>query len=190
MEDRRIEQINNYIAQYFFEIVHNTLIGQTPSNSPKPHEVYKNAVMVYIETIEKYYNKFIDQLKKIYKLYMERTQDIITLDILVESFVKHYSFDKVFVSLDGPDRVRVMRSVLINMLRSYLKFLCKSNEYAHYYTTITPELRQELIAKMLIKIRHHGVYVQFGVYRKDQETVPKYLFTKLRRQYDELVKLQ
>lgn len=186
MEERRIEQINYCLAHYFCDIIHGTLVGQTPTNTPKPYEYYKNRILQYADAL-KDYKKFVQQITNIYQLYMSRTRDVITRDMFVEEFVEHYTFEQIYQTLDGPDKVRVMQLIIMNMLRSYLKFLCKENEHCFYYAEQTPELRQRFLEKMQLKIRHHGVYVQFGIYRKDQETVPKYLFLKLRKQYDELL---
>lgn len=184
-----IENINSSIAKYFCGIIHNELVGAVPADANNGYAVYKNKLDSYRLNIQNrdHVEFFVNELKKIWKIYTKDTGDIITYDNLVTFFVEHYSFRRVYETLDGPKKIIIMMSIMGNVLESYIKFITISDTYAYFRVILSAEQKASLLAKMKQKIHHTAAIAQFSVCSDKSKTVPKSMFTKLRKKYEELL---
>jgi hypothetical protein len=181
-----VEQINKAIAKYFCTMIHCKLAGKVPLNIPNRYNNYMNLVDSSINELCMNPSVFIAEMRSVISQYNTTTRDIISVDMLIDEFVHNFNFEKVYNKLSGAEKVKNMMYILHRTLMSYFKWICKSDPQAFLTTELTAEQKINMQNRMERKIRHNGVISQFGIYKKDNETVPKKLFDKLRKEYTRL----
>lgn len=189
--DPDIDQINICISKHYCNIIHNNLVGKTQQDrmgKPNQHLYYIDLVKTYIETQLKDPKMLFSNLGIILKSHNTITRDIISLDILINTFVANYTFVKVFDKLDYSKKVSIINHIIYRSLISYLEWLCVKDNKAFFNIELTPEQTSKLSNKMFKLLRENGAIEKFKMYNTDNETVPKKLFLELKKQYDKLKK--
>lgn len=179
-----IERMNNSLARYFCNIIHGSIAGGISQNIPNRFNTFKHEVDKFISSLTTP-KVFMGHMANVVKSY-NSPRDIVSVDIFIDNYVNHYSHEKVYVKLHGIDLAQYMINIIFNTLISYFKWICKSDNYGFLNVDLTSELCEKMRLRLERKLRHNGVKVQFSIYQKGNNTVPKKLFDQLRKEYNKL----
>jgi hypothetical protein len=180
-----IERMNNSIARYFCNVIHGTIAGSIGQNIPNRFNSFKHEVDKFITTTCTTPKVFVNHMKNVINMY-NSSQDVVSVDIFIDNYVSHYSFNKVYTRLSGAEKLQYMMNLLFKALISYAKWIYKSDNYGFLNTNLTTDQCEKMRLRLERKLRHNGVIVQFSVYQKGNDTVPKNLFDRLRKEFNKL----
>lgn len=184
-----IDEINICISRYFCNIIHRHLVGKTSQDK----RGQSNQHLYYIDLIDAYTKKqstdprmLMTNLTEILKIHNKTTRNIISLEIMINTFVMNYTFLKVYEKITYSDKIEIINHIIYRTLQEYQMWICKKDNKAFYNVELTDEQKQKMINKLFKFIRENGVIERYKMYNVDNETVPRKLFLELKKQYDKL----
>jgi len=184
-----IDEINKCISRHFCNLIHRRLVGKTSQDKKgqsNQHLYYIDLINVYIVNQNKNPKVLMNNLKEVLVEHNKTTRNIISLEILIDTFVMNYTFLKVYEKVTYSDKIEIINLIIYRALNDYQTWLGKKDSKSYYNVELTDEQKQKMVHKLFKLIRENGVIERYKMYNVDNETVPRKLFLELRKQYEKL----